>query len=139
MELDITDFVANADPKAYCGSVAELGENAGPMTWNAAHRDSEKFPLLQTDQQRETFRAWLKSTGGWTQEEIGEWNNVELNALCIQFMSGDILDAQDENSGPLAHWDAADWERYYARANRGEIAGTLTRSSDGRIYYYVGN
>src|SRR5258707_437261 len=46
MEIDITDFVTNAETWDFSGSVATHGPNAGPNTWANAKRETASSPLL---------------------------------------------------------------------------------------------
>lgn len=90
IDIDITRFVTEAAPMDYSASVAEIGTNAGRDTWQAAMEDAPDYNLLNTDEQREEFRAHIKGFGAWTDEEIAAWTATELNALFMQFISGDI-------------------------------------------------
>ena len=89
MQINITKFYNEAAPINYSASVAEIGANAGPDTWNAAKDDAMDWNMLDTDEKRQAFRDWVKQSGGWSQEEIGAWGDVEMNALCVQWVSGD--------------------------------------------------
>jgi hypothetical protein len=133
MELDISTFFTEAAPMDYAASRAEIGQDAGPTTWRHACEDSEEYPLLQTDEQRERFRRYVKGFGAWSEEEIARWSDTELNALCIQMIAGDMREA---NLSPDASDD--DWREYQRRAERGNISGRISRSEDGKVYYYVG-
>lgn len=119
-ELDITDFFNNAAPMDYSASVAEIGNDAGPSTWRAACEDSPDYFLLDTDEKRDAFRAFVRSSGAWNNEEIAAWSDIELNALCIQWISGDMRE------GDL-HPDMTDseWKEYEQRANDGQVAGRI--------------
>lgn len=132
MDLDITDFYNNAVPQNYSASIAEIGEDAGTVTWRRACEDTSDYNLLDTDEKREEFRAYVKGFGAWTDEEIHKWSNTELNALCMQFIAGDIRD------GPLAN-DSKNWEGYQEWVSEGQRSGNLFKGDDGRIYYYIGN
>lgn len=135
MELDITDFFTRAAPMDYSASRAEIGQDAGPQTWRAACDDSEDFPLLQTDEQRETFRQYVKGFGAWDEAEIASWSDTELNALCMQMIAGDMREGE---ISPESSED--DWREYQARAERGNISGRISRGADdaSKVYYYVG-
>ena len=73
MEINITGFFCTGQAHLYSASVAELaelGENAGKLTWLNALGYANKHRMLDTEDQLEAFRAFVKDTGGWTQEEI---------------------------------------------------------------------
>lgn len=134
MELDITDFFNNAAPMDYSASRMEIGDNAGADTWRAANDDSGDYPLLQTDEQREAFREFVKDSGGWTEEEIAAWSDTELNALCIQWVSGDMREGEMH---PRMSDD--EWKEYEGKAEQGIISSRIQRGDNGRIYFYVGS
>ena len=125
MEINITQFYNAANAEDYSASCAELGVNAGEITWNAALH--AEYNLIDTDEKRDALRTWAKSTGGWNAEEISAWSDNELNALFIQLISGDI---REKGSLP--------WEEYQDRAEEGLVSGTLFEDIDGEIYYYLG-
>lgn len=129
MELDITEFFNNAAQMDYSASAMEFGQDAGTITWRHACEDSPDYMMLDTDEKREEFRRYAKGFGAWTEEEIAAWSDIELNALCIQMISGDIREA-----GLMADSDDTDWQEY----EKGENAHTLGRAADGKIYYSIG-
>lgn len=131
--LNISRFFNEAAPRDYSASIAEIGQTAGADTWRAAIEDSEEYLLLETPEQRAQFRCYIRGFGAWDKEEIDSWTNTELNALCIQMVSGDLREANlTPESGP------DDWERYERRATRGEIAGNIYRNDKGEVCYYIG-
>ena len=83
-EINITRFYNEAAPKDYSASVADIGNNAGMDTWRAALDDAPDY------NKRDAFRAHVKGFGAWTDEEIAAWDDTALNALFIQFVSGDM-------------------------------------------------
>ena len=130
MELDITTFVMQAAPMDYSASVAEIGANAGRDTWNAACEDSEDYMILDNEDKREAFRSFVRSSGGWDANEIAAWSDNELNALCIQWIAGDMREADMSSD-----WTDAQWAEYESdESNRGRIY----RGDDGKVYFYCG-
>lgn len=131
--LNISRFFNEAAPRDYSASIMEISQTAGADTWRAAIEDSEEYLLLETAEQRAQFRKYIQGFGAWDKEEIDSWTNTELNALCIQMVSGDLRQANlTPESGP------DDWERYERRATRGEIAGNIYRNDKGEVCYYIG-
>jgi hypothetical protein len=128
LELDITAFIAETCPRDYSASCAELGENAGAVTWHHACEDSNEWNFLDTDDKREDFRAFVGESGGWNAEEIAAWSDVELNALCIQWIAADIRDCLG---------DSQDWHRYGELLESGSVSGSIYRSDDGAVYWSV--
>lgn len=105
MEINITQFYNGANPTTYSASCAELGDNAGRITWDAAM--GADFLLLDSPEKLDAMRAWARSSGGWDDAEIAAWDDAELNALFIQLVAGDIR----------------------------EKGGALSEGIDGGIYY----
>ncbi|MDE2097484.1 MAG: hypothetical protein KGL39_09585 [Patescibacteria group bacterium] len=132
-EIDITDFVHSADPCEYSASRMELGDNAAPITWRNAVDAHDEYQLLNTEDERESFRAYVKTFGAWTAEEIAAWNDAELNALFIQLVSGDLRE-----SGLPSHPKAKDWRAYARLCDKGQISGRIGPGDNGRIYYTIG-
>jgi hypothetical protein len=85
LELNITRYFANGDNDPYymSGSVANLGSNAGKLTWNnsLAASDGE---LLTTEESLQAVREWLKSFGAWDDAEIESYTAQELEAFVLQ-------------------------------------------------------
>lgn len=129
MELDITKFFMEAAPMDYSASVAEIGANAGRDTWNAACDDSEDYPILDSDEKREAFRSFVRSSGGWTADEIAAWSDNELNALCIQWIAGDMREADMSSD-----WTDAQWDWYDVDENSRH---SIYRGIDGKVYFYI--
>jgi hypothetical protein len=128
MELNITKFFNETCPRDYSASVAEIGNDAGPSTWRAACDDSEDYMLLDDNDKRDAFRAFVKSSGGWSEEEIAEWSDVELNALCLQWIAGDIRECLE--------WDVDDvWLNYRELAEEGTVPSDLFKADDGQVYF----
>lgn len=132
MEINITDFFCTGQAHLYSASVAELGENAGKLTWLNALGYANKHRMLDTEDQLEAFRAFVKDTGGWTQEEISHWTNQELNALFVQFVAGDMREARLDTPLP-------DWEQYEIDAMEGRVSSRFFKSEDNQVFYGIGN
>lgn len=132
MQIDITDFFQNECPRDYSASVAELGQNAGQDTWNAALENAPDYShWLPGEDERQELRDYLREFGAWSPEEIAAWTNDELLALLIQLISGDIRVGGLDVESPA-------WEAYEQAAKDGQCPGNIFRGDDGRIYYHVG-
>ena len=70
MEINITQFYNDANPATYSASVAELGENAGRITWDNAMGAPV---LLDTTDKLEAMRAWARASGAWSDVELAAW------------------------------------------------------------------
>ncbi len=136
MEIDITHFIKTADPCEFSASRAELGDNAGKITWDNARREGAESPLLPEDA-TDAFNAWVREFGAWEKEEIESWDAIERNALLIQLISGDLRQLES-----LCYSDdgeyGIDWGKAEELANEGTIAGNIYCGGDGRVYFYMG-
>jgi hypothetical protein len=126
MEINITRFFNESAPMDYFASRAEIGDNAGPDTWNAACEDAPDYDLLDNDEKREAFKDHIRGFGAWGDTEIAVWSNVELNALFMQVISSDIRQSLYLECDPI------DWDAYYADENESR---NIFHSEDGEIYY----
>ena len=128
MEIDITRLVDpdNIDLMDYSASVAEIGENAGSITWNNSLESGIYFCCCE--EERQEARDYIKSTGDWTSEEIDSWTDTELNALVLQFIVGDLREylwAKELGETEFKKWDENNGGRIF--------------ESEGKYYYYMGN
>jgi hypothetical protein len=130
MEVNITHFFNTAAPMDYSASVAEIGNDAGPATWAAACDDSADNMLLDDDAKRDAFKNHIAGFGAWSEEEIAAWSEIELNALFMQMIAGDMREA---DIGPESTAD--DWIKYEERAHAGQCGGNIFRATDGEVYY----
>lgn len=114
MYLDITDLLTDFEPRYYSASVAELGQDAGAITWQNAVDRAETVNLLDTEEKVDAFKAFISGFGAWTEEEINAHTSVELGALLLQFIAGDVREQNTDRICPT------------------------TESVDGRAYYDIG-
>ncbi len=138
MEIDITDFFNNEDASDYSASAMELGENAGKITWNNAMREAgnREPSLLDTEEKLDAMREFALSSGGWDEEEIAAWSPQELNALFIQWISGDMRGMPTDSNGEI------DWAQVETLQSAGQISSNISGGSlatDGRVYFYLGS
>lgn len=93
-EINVTRLITDADPFAFSHSVAEGGKNAGPETWAAANAEAAERPLLEAGD-RDAVREFFQGFGAWEAEEIAAWSDAELDALVLQYASGDVRELQN--------------------------------------------
>ena len=138
MEIDITRFVKTAEPCEFSASRAELGVDAGAITWRNAKREAAESPLLSDESALDSLRQWARESGGWTREEVSAWTPEECNALFVQIISGDLRELES-----LAYSDSdeygVDWQAAERLAEQGTIHGALFKGTDGNVYYYLGS
>ena len=130
MEIKITRLFKTIDPKQYSASRAELGENAGSITWKNAIDATPSF--LKTANDMQVFRDYMRSFGAWSDSEMKAWSKKECNALLLQLISGDIREADLNTLAP-------DWVKYQADSEAGRISGRIFCGADNEIYYYIGD
>jgi hypothetical protein len=129
MEIDVTQFIQSGSMMDYSASVAEIGADAGRVTWGASVEASEEFNFLPDADALQHFREWLKPWVGWTEEEITDMPDAHLRALCLQWIAGDWRECFDCSP------DAADWEDYETRASAGQCQSSFYRDAAGRIFF----
>jgi len=128
MELNITALMnRREDMKYYSASQAELGSDAGKVTWENAKDAVEKQPLLTTEEEISEAKEWLEDFGAWYDDEIDAWDNQEVNALALQMIAGDIRERQ--------HYEDRDELEEYEE-NQG---GRINQGDDQEWYYYIGS
>lgn len=135
MELKITSFVTDSDPFNFSASAAELGQDAGKITWNNAKQEAADSPLLNTDDELDALRDFARGFGAWDKKEIANWTKDECNALLIQFISGDLREASSlcPGDGP----GDIDWIAYEELAQEGTASGRIYLSGED-VYFYLG-
>ena len=132
MEINITELFYQCEARLYSASKAELGDDAGKITWNNACEAAKEYNSLDTKEKREAFKSFVRESGGWNQEEIDRWSFKELNALFIQWVSGDMREAGLDVPSP-------DWEQYAKESGAGNCSSRIWRGPDNEVYFYIGN
>lgn len=129
MELDVTHMMEDADDMpVLSGSCAELGQDAGKITWNNSKAYGREKPLLQTDEQREEARDHFREYGAWSEEEIAAWSEEDLQGITCQEVAHQIREMGV----------AEDYEDYQRLCEKGTCSGRLYKDNDGRWYCYFG-
>lgn len=133
-ELDVSTIVSSIAPRDYSASAAELGQDAGRITWAAACEDARE--LFADNFNRESFDAYFAGFGAWTNEELAAHTDEESAALMLQFIAGDMREADlDGGAEPFTdEW----WPQYEAASADGMVNGRFFRADDGRVFYYIG-
>lgn len=137
MQIDITKFVAEECPRDYSASRAEIGADAGPATWRAAIEAStdDDSMFIDTDEKREAFLRFVAESGGWSEEERAAWSHIEINALFIQWVSGDLRELEL----CVADDGSTDWAEYQRLSEAGTISSNLYRDAEtGQIFFNLG-
>lgn len=136
MEYDITEFFNEEEPSNFSSSAFELGDNAGIITWNNANDAAEEYAyLLDTEEKKETFKRFVLESGGWSEAEVEAWDDKELVALLLQWISGEMRECD-----LYAGMDEGAWKEYQQQAEQGLVAGHIyggPLSVDGRVYFLL--
>ena len=110
-EIDVSPLLASPcfAPWNCYNSIANLGPGAGKRTWKASQRVAPA--LILTEGQKEAFRAFVRSSGGWNDEETAAFSDKELTAICVQWIAADIRECfGDDLPDDPAEWDWADYD-----------------------------
>jgi hypothetical protein len=128
MEIEIT-FLVSEDCGRFSASRAELGENAGGITWQNSMNECQR--IIMTPQQILEARDYIRSFGAWESEEIDNFSDSAVKSLLLQVAAGDILQAES------LCWDyrtaEIDWAAYAAESAAGNVSGSLYMRS-GKVF-----
>lgn len=133
MHINITALFYSIAPMDYSASRAEIGQSAAVDTWRAACDDAADNIILDTEEKRDAFRAFVQSSGGWDETEIAAWSDNELSALFLQWVSGDMREMGIDRPD-----DTIDWADVEKRQSEGQISSNICRGGDGQVYFYAG-
>lgn len=137
MEINITKYFDNEEHCLVSGSRAELGDNAGAITWQNALESAQSDLLPQfTPEEIEEIRDYFGTFGAWDDEERAAWSIQEIRALVSQLISGDIREIENvcsDEDGEI------DWEEYQKESEAGRVSGRIFGAADDEKFYYIGN
>jgi hypothetical protein len=129
LEIDVTRYLGDDhDLMDYSSSVAESGQNAAKFTWENALAEANDHPLVTKDEELEYVRRWLLDWGAWDQKEVDAMSDKEVNALLLQFVSGDLREMEMFETP----------EAYEAAQREGSVSAALGPGDGGRWYYLIG-
>jgi hypothetical protein len=124
-DINVTAFMRDECMRDYSASVAELGPTAGADTWRASCESAQEWDFLPTADLLEEFREFVRSSGGWSDDDIATMPDAHLRALCLQWIAGDWRECF--NDGPI------DWDAY--ELNAGQHSGRFYCTDDGAIFW----
>ncbi len=124
MDINVSKLINQEfySPFDFSASVAEIGRDAGKLTWQASLEESDEINLLDTDEKKQAYREHISAYGAWDEDEINAWSDIELNALLIQEISGDIREGALDDDTP-----------------DDQKSGRLSMESGGEFYFYCGS
>lgn len=104
--LDVTNLFDTIPPRLLSASIAELGDNAGTITWRNAVRLAHEKPFGGT-LTTPSLVSYLSEFGAWEREVLNAMPLWELTAILIQIIAGDVREAYNRvPSHTLKHvWD----------------------------------
>lgn len=125
MDIDITSMVNDSDEMPLLsGSQAELGPDAGRITWRNSCEYATRNPLV-TSAQFDEVRDYFREFGAWDAAEIDAWSPEELQGLVTQEVAARIRE--------MEHFDS--YEEYEQASDDGRVSGLVHRGGDGRFYF----
>ena len=126
LELDVTEYVEYRDCREFSDSIANSGfQNIGAITWRNAQNHLAVEPLIQPKDIQDA-KDWLKGFGEW--DDIDEWPDLDVNALVLQFIAGDVNELHEFGD-----------DEYMRLAEQGTVSGRLYPGDDGKWYYRIGD
>lgn len=145
MEINVTSIVTahlDGNPPAHLcsGSRAELGENAGQITWGNSRQLAGNLPgFLETPDELEAVRDHIRTLGAWDDEEIAAFSDSDLRAFIVQEVMADIRHLED-----YGQIDLNDFTEEEFRAATENEGGTLYKGDVpghpgfGQWFFYLG-
>ena len=139
MELEVTSIVAahlNGNPEAWdcSNSVANLGPNAGKITWNNSLKLGARLAnvICDTDEKRGAIQDHFREYGAWEDDEINEWDDDEIAGMIVQEVMAEIRRLEDRG---IDLEDFTNEEFQEATENEG---GRFYKGDNENWYYYLG-
>ena len=135
MEINISQFFNTVNPMDLSASAAEMGDNASRITWQASIDSAQDDPplILQEYEEKDAFRMFVRESGGWTWAEIEAWTDEELEALCRQWIAGDMREPVGFELGPDT--TSEQWEDYQQQTEEGNASGRIFKGDNGEVWW----
>lgn len=124
-EIDVSQ-IWNQDCGLLSDSAAELGENAGQITWHNCLALARRLPLV-TDENRDDVRDYFRAYGAWDSDEIDAWTDTELSAMVWQEAAANMREFED--------YCDSDFAKYKEECGKGTISGRLALAPDWAFIY----
>lgn len=93
MEIKITqlfNIIFEYGLMDFSASVAEIGSNAGPETWQNANEFVKYEKIVFNAEQIQAIKHHFAQYGAWENDEITNWSNDETIALLVQEISAQL-------------------------------------------------
>jgi len=130
MEIDITCMFHYPEQiPLMSGSCAELGPEAGYITWENSKLFCENWyfkarPFLKTKEDFEAARDYFREFGAWSKEELDAMPDNEIQALLVQYIAGSIREMEG-----MTH------RQYVAATKKGQVSGDIFKY--GKTWYFT--
>ncbi len=135
MEINITRLATSETPwRDYSASQAELGPDAGRLTWNYACEDAQEYALFP-ESDCDEVRAHFREYGAWDDDELSAMSHGELQALLLQSIAGEVREVPSDHEEFSPEW----WVDYGEACERGQACGQLGHGDGGQVYYSIGS
>lgn len=138
---NVSKMFDEIEPWLVSNSIANLGENAGKLTWENALKiaqDAEQWLMSDAAEAVEGMREWAGETGAWDREEIAAWPDVDCLALFVQNVASDLRDHLDSDNRELAACarlcQRTDWDKQSCSPT----GYYYVRKREVRVDYYTG-
>jgi len=118
IKADVSVMFSAREPWDCSNSQANLGDQAGRLTWACAlevAESADKWLLSDRAEACEGMQEWARETGAWDREEIAAWSDEECLALFVQNVASELrtlLGADDNELETCVHtYETTDWEQ----------------------------
>jgi hypothetical protein len=137
MDINISTFWGEFCPSDYSASAAEIGQSAGADTWRAAWEHRNEWPVLPNADAIDAFLAMVRSSGGWSDDDIRKWTNADVRSLALQWLASDMRDVFQLRFGQRIDPASIDWPAVRARMESGQVSGSFYRADDGQVFWGI--
>lgn len=118
IKANVSKMFADIEPWVVSNSVANLGPDAGRITWENAQTVAgswEEWLVSDLENAIDEVEAWALNTGGWSEEEIAAWTSEETLALFVQNVASELRNCLDVDNLTLEEcvvkYEITDWEQ----------------------------
>jgi hypothetical protein len=118
IKADVSVMFAAREPWDCSNSIANLGDQAGRLTWECALEvaaDAGKWLLSDRADALAGIVEWAHDTGAWDEEETAKWSDEDCLALFVQNVASDLrewLDSDNQELESSVHtYETTDWDK----------------------------
>jgi len=118
IKADVSVMFSAREPWDCSNSQANLGDQAGRLTWECALEVAESADKWLLSDRAEALAAmveWAHETGAWDEEETSKWSDEDCLALFVQNVASELRDhlgADDNELETCVHtYETTDWDK----------------------------